>query len=161
MTDANHDPDAAVQLALTAQPRGDLLPPLARCAFLLDIDGTLLDLAPAPDQVVVPKGLRTALTTLFDRTGGALAFVSGRAVEDIDRIFAPFVLPAIGGHGAEMRVTVKSQACATLARPLSKELRRKFAALGELHPGILIEDKVYSVAIHYRKALDAERPIFE
>src|ERR1700710_972159 len=162
MTEIVSNPTIALELTSTAKPQGgQLLPPMKRCAFLLDIDGTLLDLAPAPDQVVVPKGLRTALQALFEQTAGALAFVSGRAIDDIDRIFAPFIFPAVGGHGAEMRVSASREACSTLAQPLSKELRARFAALAGLSEGILIEDKGFSIAIHYRKAPQAERAIFE
>ena len=92
-----------------------VLPPLDQCALLFDIDGTLLDLAPTPDAVVVPKGLRSALQRLFELSGGALAFVSGRSIIDIDRIFAPMVLPAVGGHGAEMRVSPTSKVSARSA----------------------------------------------
>lgn len=149
-----------VESAGVTRLAASLLPPLERCAFLFDIDGTLLDFAPAPDQVVVPKGLRSSLQALFERTRGALAFVSGREIADIDRIFAPLVLPAIGGHGAEMRISPKEKACATSAQPMSAELKRRFAAIAELDEGILIEDKGYSVAIHYRRAPEAERAIF-
>jgi trehalose 6-phosphate phosphatase len=136
------------------------LPPLIQCALLLDIDGTLLDLAPAPDEVRVPRGLQQSLQTLFECTGGALAFVSGRPIGDIDRIFAPLVFPAIGGHGAEMRVSPRSQACALAAKPMSPDLKKRFMELALLSEGILIEDKDYSLAIHYRKAPELERTIF-
>ena len=101
------DTDFIFETSSTAHAPGPqpVLPPLHRCALLFDIDGTLLDLAPTPDAVVVPKGLRSALQRLFDLSGGALAFVSGRSIADIDRIFGPMILPAIGGHGAEMRVS--------------------------------------------------------
>ena len=162
MTEADsHRSNEPIQFVTHAAQQGLVLPPMKRCAFLLDIDGTLLDLAPAPDQVVVPKGLRTALQALFEQTAGALAFVSGREIVDIDRIFAPAVFPAVGGHGAEMRVSAAEAACATLAQPLSRELRQRFAALAALSSGILIEDKGFSIAIHYRKAPEAERGIFE
>jgi len=72
-------------------------------AVLLDIDGTLLDLAPTPREVWVPPGLAETLSRLRDRTSGALALVSGRSLNDIDLIFAPEQFPAVGGHGAEMR----------------------------------------------------------
>lgn len=137
-----------------------VLPPLHRCALLFDIDGTLLDLAPTPDAVVVPEGLRSALQRLFDLSGGALAFVSGRSIADIDRIFAPMILPAIGGHGAEMRVSPMAEACAIGAYPMSRELKRRFAAIGEMSERILIEDKGYSLAIHYRQATEFEPEIF-
>jgi trehalose 6-phosphate phosphatase len=137
-----------------------VLPPLGCCALLFDIDGTLLDLAPTPDAVVVPKGLLGVLQRLFELSSGALAFVSGRPIVDIDRIFAPMVLPAVGGHGAEMRVSPTSEACAIGAQPMSRELKRKFAAIGEMSERILIEDKGYSIAIHYRQALEFEHAIF-
>ena len=146
--------------AAQASARQPELPPLNRCAFLFDIDGTLLDLAPTPDAVVVPKGLRSALQRLFDLSGGALAFVSGRSIVDIDRIFAPMVLPAIGGHGAEMRVSPTSKACAIGAYPMNRELKRRFAAIGDMSDRILIEDKGYSLAIHYRQAIEFEPAIF-
>jgi trehalose 6-phosphate phosphatase len=140
--------------------RQPVLPSLDRCAFLFDIDGTLLDLAPTPDAVVVPKGLRNSLQRLFGLTGGALAFVSGRSIADIDRIFAPMMLPAIGGHGAEMRVSPTSKACAIGAYPMSRELKCRFAAIGDMSDRILIEDKGYSLAIHYRQATEFEPAIF-
>ena len=70
---------------------------------LLDIDGTLLDLAPTPREVWVPPGLAITLNRLLLKTSGALALVSGRSLNDIDLIFAPEQFPAVGGHGAEMR----------------------------------------------------------
>src|SRR6202166_556085 len=73
-----------------------------RCALLLDIDGTLLDLAPTPREVWVPPDLADTLGRLLTRTSGALALVSGRSLNDIDLIFAPEQFPAVGGHGAEM-----------------------------------------------------------
>ncbi len=76
---------------------------LSECAILLDIDGTILDIAPAPQQVWVPPALRHTLGRLQELTGGALALVSGRKLDDIDLMFAPLQLAAIGGHGAELR----------------------------------------------------------
>lgn len=160
MVESDLNQDILFEMVGVAASPHSVLPPFDRCAFLLDIDGTLLDLAPAPDQVVVPKGLRSSLRALFERTSGALAFVSGRSISDIDRIFAPAVFPAVGGHGAEMRLSPKEKACATSAQPMSRELKKRFIALGELSKGILIEDKGYSVAIHYRLAPEAEKAIF-
>src|ERR1700704_1961608 len=79
---------------------------LDQCAILLDIDGTLLDLAPTPREVWVPPGLAKTLNGLIEKTAGALALVSGRSLNDIDLIFAPQLFPAVGGHGAEMRISV-------------------------------------------------------
>jgi trehalose 6-phosphate phosphatase len=138
-----------------------LLPQLSEIALLLDIDGTLLDLAPTPREVWVPPGLAKTLDRLHRRTSGALAMVSGRSLNDIDLIFAPEQFPAVGGHGAEMRVTIDSESVATHAPPMDKELKRRLAAIAKLSPGILLEDKGYSLALHYRLAPHAEKAIYE
>jgi trehalose 6-phosphate phosphatase len=140
---------------------GELAQRLDDCAILLDIDGTLLDLAPTPREVWVPPGLRETLNGLHGRTSGALALVSGRSLNDIDLIFAPEQFPAVGGHGAEMRLSIDSEAVATHAPPMDKELKRRLAAIAQLSPGILLEDKGYSLALHYRLAPHAETAIYE
>src|SRR6478752_1540652 len=138
-----------------------LVPHLSETAILLDIDGTLLDLMPTPREVWVPPGLSKTLNRLTQRTNGALALVSGRSLNDIDLIFAPDQFPAVGGHGAEMRLQADSEAVAAHAPPLDKELKRRLAAIARLSPGILLEDKGYSLALHYRLAPHAEKAIYE
>lgn len=128
-----------------------LIPDMRKCAILLDIDGTILDLAPSPQQVWVPPGLRRTLARLDALTGGAVALVSGRLLSDIDLIFSPLELAAIGGHGAELRTVPGATPIARVA-PLSAALKRKLARLTELGQGILAEDKGYSLALHYRLA---------
>src|SRR5664279_807929 len=134
---------------------------LDQSALLLDIDGTLLDLAPTPREVWVPPGLAKTLNRLVEKTSGALALVSGRSLNDIDLIFAPEQFSAVGGHGAEMRISVDNEAVATHAPPMDKELKRRLAAIARLSPGILLEDKGYSLALHYRLAPHAEKAIYE
>lgn len=128
-----------------------LMPDLRRCAILLDIDGTILDLAPSPQQVWVPTGLRQILARLDALTGGALALVSGRSLHDIDLIFLPLELAVIGGHGAEIRTRPGGEVMQR-ANLLPAVLKRRLAGLTELGPGILVEDKGYSLALHYRLA---------
>jgi len=137
-----------------------LVPHLRETAILLDIDGTLLDLAPTPREVWVPPGLARTLNRLLARTDGALALVSGRSLNDIDLIFAPEQFPAVGGHGAEMRIAIDSEAVASHAPPMDKELKRRLAAIARLSRGILLEDKGYSLALHYRLAPHAEKAIY-
>src|SRR5260221_1724395 len=137
-----------------------LVPHLSESAILLDIDGTLLDLAPTPREVWVPPGLAKTLNRLLARTNGALALVSGRSLNDIDLIFAPAQFPAVGGHGAEIRIGTDNEAVASHAPPMDKELKRRLAAIARLSPGILLEDKGYSLALHYRLAPHAEKAIY-
>ncbi len=124
---------------------------LRECAILLDIDGTIVDIAPTPRAAWVPPALRQTLARLQELTGGALALVSGRLINDIDLMFAPLQLAAIGGHGAEIRPMPGTDP-QKRAASLSPELKRALATLTRLGPGILVEDKGYSLALHYRLA---------
>ena len=145
---------------MLSAPAG-IVPDLDQTALLLDIDGTLLELAPTPRDVVVPPNLASTLQALHDRLDGALALVSGRSLTDIDVIFAPLQFPAVGGHGAEMRLSVENEAVASHAPPMDNDLKRRFIAISHLSPGILYEDKGYSFALHYRLAPQFERTIYE
>jgi trehalose 6-phosphate phosphatase len=122
-------------------------------ALFLDIDGTLLDLARTPDAVVVPGELGHALASLHRDLHGALAFVSGRSLENIDRLFAPLRPAAVGCHGAQVR-GADGQVRA-LAPQVAGSVRRLFTDLARGHPGVLLEDKTYTLALHYRLAPEA------
>jgi|SRR5579871_4217407 len=126
------------------------IPDLRQCALLLDFDGTLVDIAPTPDSVEVPASLRRALARLLERTGGAVALVSGRTVADLDRFFAPLRLPIVGVHGAEMRLLDRGAAPTRGPAALAPQLRGKLAALAG--SGVAVEDKGFSIAVHYRRA---------
>ncbi|MGP0094005.1 MAG: trehalose-phosphatase [Xanthobacteraceae bacterium] len=129
-------------------------------ALLLDIDGTLLDIAPRPHEVKVPAGLRQLLASLQQLTAGALALVSGRPLVDIDAIFTPLKLTAVGGHGAEIRRLIDGEATHEGVAPLEETLRARIRAVGA-KPGIVVEDKGYSIALHYRLAPERQRAIHD
>jgi trehalose 6-phosphate phosphatase len=131
-------------------------PDLRKVAILLDVDGTILDIAPTPLEVSVPPTLRQTLQRLWERTAGALAFVSGRPVRDLDRIFSPLRLPAVGGHGAEFRVVAQDDAAQSRRPPLDSTLRHRLAEIAKAHAGIVVEDKGYALALHYRQAPEQE-----
>ena len=132
---------------------------LGHFAILLDVDGTLLDLAPTPREVFVSPELRQTLQRLLERSGGALALVSGRPLKELDLLFAPVRLPIVGGHGAEIRLTPTGKVDRGKARPLSDALKRRLATIAAAGPGIILEDKEYSLAINYRLAPDKEQVI--
>jgi trehalose 6-phosphate phosphatase len=121
-----------------------------RTALFLDIDGTLLDIAHRPDAVAVPGELSCDLVTLSRCLGGALALVSGRPLTEIDRLFAPLRLSVVGCHGAEIRAAQDEGIIC--AEPLPEPLRLRLAELARLHEELVVEDKIYSVALHYRGA---------
>ncbi len=119
-------------------------------ALLLDVDGTLIDIGPSPYAVHVADDLRDSLARLLRATGGALALVSGRPIADLDMLFAPLKLPAVGGHGAEVRP--RAGDAARSVPPLSPDLRRHLAEAATPGSGVIVEDKGYSLALHYRQA---------
>ncbi|MBN9554747.1 MAG: trehalose-phosphatase [Alphaproteobacteria bacterium] len=131
-----------------------MTPPVNRnSALFLDIDGTLLDMARTPDDVVVPDGLLASLARLHDALDGALAFVSGRSLGAIDTLFAPFRTAAVGCHGAEIRSA--DGRVEALAAPIPDPVRALFGTLTDRHPGTLLEDKLYALSLHYRLAPEA------
>jgi len=151
--DRNDDPPASGKPGpAQAHPRVAIPIDLEQSAILLDIDGTLLDIAPTPHEVYVSAELRTVLSRLARRLGGALGLISGRSLADIDYIFDPLQLPAVGGHGAEIRPAANAEICRMQVPPIDPQLKRRFAEIGQLDPGIIVEDKEYSIAIHYRLA---------
>jgi trehalose 6-phosphate phosphatase len=128
------------------------LAPAASSAYFLDVDGTLLAIRPRPEDVVADASLLGLLAGLSDAAGGALALVSGRKIDDIDRIFAPAVFCAAGLHGAEIRFPDGSR---TLAQSGVMDLvRPKLIAFVARHQGLRLEDKGATLAVHFRQRPD-------
>lgn len=127
------------------------LQPGSTCLFL-DVDGTLVDLMPHPDDVRIDPALVELLQRIHSQLDGALALISGRSLARLDELFAPLRLPAAGIHGFERR-------CArdNLHRPgnADRAMARTREILGEaLKPygGLFLEDKGAAIALHYRAA---------
>lgn len=121
-------------------------------AYFLDFDGTLLDLAATPDSIRVDSALPVLLRQLQQACGGALALISGRSLADLDRRLGLPNLPKAGQYGLERR-----DAAGRLWLHGSPPQARKtiYAALTPLlrqHPGLLLEDKALTLALHYRQA---------
>jgi trehalose 6-phosphate phosphatase len=126
---------------------------LAQFAILLDVDGTILDVAATPHSVVVPASLVRTLGELHARTSGTLALISGRLIENLDDLFVPLRLPCVGGHGAELR-TSGSAPMQRWQAELSPLLKKQVTAAIAVDPRIIVEDKGASLAVHYRLALE-------
>jgi trehalose 6-phosphate phosphatase len=132
----------------------------APVALFLDIDGTLLELAPHPDAVVVGDEVRGLLDGVHDALNGAMALVSGRTLADIDRLFAPRRFAAAGLHGLEWRQSGTADA---MLQPTPRLLRTLSVALAERlarFPGVLLERKGPALALHFRRAPEAEAEIY-
>jgi trehalose 6-phosphate phosphatase len=120
--------------------------------FFLDLDGTLVDISERPALVRIDAALQDLLRRLMAITGGAVALISGRSIVDIDRLFSPLQLPAAGQHGLERRDTLGTvhvfNGEAAPLQPAALELERRVAP----YPGLELERKGMTLALHYRRA---------
>lgn len=133
------------------------LPPpdiLSGASLFLDLDGTLVDFAPAPADILVCDGLRSLLTALSTRLDGRLAIVSGRSLDDLSSHLQLHDVPMSGSHGLERRRADSSLDGLILAAsvPRAVEDATQFAS----EHGLLAETKPAGVAIHYRSKPEAE-----
>lgn len=131
---------------------GDFLHP--SCALFLDFDGTLVDIAPQPDAVIVPPALIHTLAGLHQYLGGAVALISGRPIEQIDQYLAPMKLATAGVHGLERRDAL-GELTLLPAYPLD-EVEQLAERLAREDPRLRVEVKRGSVALHYRQAPELE-----
>jgi trehalose 6-phosphate phosphatase len=131
------------------------LPAEPLCLFL-DVDGTLLEFASTPEGVTVSEELESLLERAAAGVGGALALVSGRSLQQLDRIFAPRRWPAAGLHGLERRDAEGRVHYPVSAGPDLQEAREVMEQLSYRAPGLILEDKGATLALHYRQAPSME-----
>jgi trehalose 6-phosphate phosphatase len=137
----------------------DAMPPFHRTALMLDMDGTLIDLGPTPDAVVVTPGLTDTLVSLRNRLGGALAVVTGRSIETVDRLLGAAPGAVAGEHGGAIR-HARNAAIERPDLPSPPAVWLEAAeALVAAFPGALLERKARGFALHYRLAPPAG-PVF-
>jgi trehalose 6-phosphate phosphatase len=123
-----------------------------RCAFFLDLDGTLLDITDHPHHVAVDDRLVRLLKALGRAAGGALAIISGRPAADIDRLLAGPAFCVAGQHGAERRDFSGTMHRHDVPLHALEKARRRFGALAAKHPALVLEDKGVNLALHFRSA---------
>jgi trehalose 6-phosphate phosphatase len=150
--------EARAAIAGTVPQCGQSLPPttlpegLSRYAFFLDIDGTLIRFAVTPGRAYADPWLLEILRVLHEAAGGAVALVSGRTVDSIDRLFAPLRFAAAGQHGAERRSGGGAMKWHAPPAAHVEAARRCVTAWADGIDGLLVEDKGICVAVHYRQA---------
>jgi trehalose 6-phosphate phosphatase len=128
-------------------------------ALFLDIDGTLVPIAPSPTEVRPSPDLPRLLTRAAAGLGNALAIVSGREITSIDQVTQGVVPYAAGSHGAEFRLGLGQAVLRPGPQPDIAGLESDvLARMGEW-PGLLIEPKRAGLAVHYRKAPELGRRV--
>jgi trehalose 6-phosphate phosphatase len=129
---------------------------LSAYAFFFDMDGTLAPIAATPGAAHVPPQTKAAVERLVTLSGGAVAVVSGRPLDQIDALLAPLSLPGAGLHGAQWRaVDGRLVQLGVDPAPVARMVER-LRPLHDRHPGVLLEDKGISLAVHYRNAPHCE-----
>ncbi|HEX7888860.1 MAG TPA: trehalose-phosphatase [Ramlibacter sp.] len=124
------------------------------CALFLDFDGTMVDIAPQPNAVEVPQPLLGVLQDLNDYLQGAVAIISGRPIAQIDEFLHPLKLAVGGVHGAERR-DADGRLHLLNTHPLD-HVEEAACTLAAEHPGLLVEAKRGSLALHYRQRPELE-----
>jgi trehalose 6-phosphate phosphatase len=122
-----------------------------RALLVFDFDGTLAPIVDRPADAVMRESTRTLLrvTSLLY----PCAVVSGRSRFDLaPRLEGIPLLAFVGNHGAEAGFGPVDRSPRPVVAEWVEELRVR---LGDL-PGVEIEDKGLSIAIHYRRAPDPE-----
>jgi trehalose 6-phosphate phosphatase len=125
--------------------------PDPRWAWFLDVDGTLIEIAERPDAIRVDKRMVAAIGMLKVAARDAVALVSGRPIRELDRIFAPLHLAAAGLHGLERRDAAGRVLRDAERDPKLDEVVAEMRNFARGHPGVLIEDKGITVALHFRQ----------
>ncbi|MBX9931751.1 MAG: trehalose-phosphatase [Methylobacterium sp.] len=125
-------------------------------ALFLDFDGTLVEIAPKPDQVRVDPALVPALARLRERLGGALAIVTGRPITVIDGFLSPQRFDVAGLHGVERRFGGTVSGGRSEDHPALRARIPGLHAVVEPLEAVLIEDKGASVAVHWRLATPSD-----
>jgi trehalose 6-phosphate phosphatase len=133
----------------------DSLPP-AHTAFFLDFDGTLAEIVPDPDRASVEPGTLACLIKLEAMSRGALAVVSGRSIDQLDRMLRPLRLPLAGVHGLERRDALGGLSRATVDARAEQRLTAAVRTFVGARPGLLAELKPGSISLHYRKRPELE-----
>lgn len=157
------DESESLKLALRTAPSGDLPrpPPLqtfVQPALFLDFDGTLVDIAPRPDQVEVARALPVLIEQLSRKFGGRVALISGRALDVLDGLLGPIDVAMAGSHGGEFRPAGQG-AIHSLADPLPESIAHPLARFARDNGGLIAERKPFSMAVHYRGHPDAHEPL--
>lgn len=121
--------------------------------LMLDYDGTLAPIKQAPKKAGLPFGTRNVLKSLARKRGFRLAVVSGRSLADIKRMVGIGGIIYSGCHGLQIEGPGMqyTHPMAAKAVPLLESVKREFSPRLRQIKGVLIEDKWFTLALHYRR----------
>ena len=127
----------------------------ANAALLLDLDGTLIDIAPTPDSVVVPRDLPNSLKAVREKLGNALAIISGRPIAQIDALLPGIATATAGEHGYTIRHSPDGIPSCAKVPPVSPDWVAAAKDWVSAHEGAIFEPKARGFVLHFRLAPQA------
>ncbi|MHB1223024.1 MAG: trehalose-phosphatase [Gemmatimonadaceae bacterium] len=125
------------------------------CVVMLDVDGTLAPIAPRPEDAVVPPETQKVVAALAARPSVFVALISGRAAPDARRMVGVSNVWVVGNHGAECITPSGDQTVDPTVAPFQEAIARVRATLSTLLApvaGVIVEDKRWTLSVHYRQA---------
>lgn len=126
-------------------------PPRPEWAYFLDMDGTLIEIAETPAAATTDPGLLDLMRRLLAACEGAVAVVSGRAIADLERRLDGLAVALAGQHGLERRDALGRLYRHAPPQSAKGAIEAHLGPLLQRHPGLLLEDKGLSLALHYRR----------
>lgn len=127
-------------------------PPSTDWAYFLDVDGTLIDIADTPDTVTVDQALLELIARLHRASGGAVALISGRTLSDLEGRLGTLRVPLAGQHGLERRDATGRLWIHAAPPEAKRAIKDALMLVVARNPGLLLEDKGLTLALHYRMA---------
>ncbi len=124
-------------------------------ALFVDLDGTLIDIAPEPEAVIITDRLRDILTKLHIFFNGAVSLCSGRSLKNIDALLHLPFLPVIGLHGLETRLN-EDTVFRTSPSSFLLSAIDEVTNFASQETGLIAENKGAAIALHYRCRPDLE-----
>ncbi|MFA7255819.1 MAG: trehalose-phosphatase [Candidatus Omnitrophota bacterium] len=128
--------------------------------IVLDYDGTLTPIVSRPSQAKLASGVRATLGVLSEMPGIRAAILSGRSLNDVERLVGIDSLDYVGNHGLERKIrsVVSLDPYAVKFREFISQLTEDLKRSLKNIPGILVEDKTYSLSVHYRNVASKNIP---
>jgi len=121
-------------------------------AWFFDIDGTLVEIAPSPDRIVVHRDMPPLIRNLHELTGGAVALITGRSIADVDLVLPLRKMAIAGQHGLEVRSADGTMSMHRVRSGNLSQVRLQLHDAVARHAGLMAEFKGLSIALHYRHA---------
>ena len=124
---------------------------IQQLALFLDVDGTLYNIANSPSLIKPCFRLQKKLYTIRNRLGGALGLISGRSLDDLDRIFDNNKIPVAGNHGAQLKDALRTKEYQADTGNI-KGIAQKVKELLNGQKNIEIENKGSNLTVHFRNS---------